>query len=159
MNIKAIIFDWGRTLYQSDEKIEFLEALELLEYCKNKEYRMIVVSKTGTKTFTDTPSTVDVPERYEQMERSPLRKYFEAVYATDQDKSKFFDHAVNELGLPREQILLIGDRVQREIAYANKHGHPCIWIQRGKFAHELPSAQTGQPTYTVKSLSEIMKIV
>ena len=159
MNIRAIIWDWGRTLYESDQKVELPEAEEVLKYCKLKGYRMAAVSKAGTKTLTDAPSTVDVPERYEQMERSPLRKFFEAVYVTDQDKSEFFDRAAADLNLPRGQILLVGDRVKREIAYANLHGHPSIWIQRGKFAHEIPDEETGQPTYTVKSLSEIIKII
>jgi len=53
----------------------------------------------------------------------------------------------------------VGDRAKRDVKYANQHGHPSIWVQSGKFAHELPDDQTGQPTYTVKSLREIMKII
>ena len=152
-NIKAIIWDWGRTLYQSDEKIEFPQSQEILEYCKSKDYRMVVVSKAGPA------STVDVPERTQQIEASPLRKFFELAFVTDQDKAEFFERAVAHFNLPREQILMIGDRARREVTYANKHGHPSIWIQKGKFAHELPDEQTGQPTHTVKSLSEIKNII
>lgn len=153
MNIKAIIWDWGRTLYESDEKKELPESLEILKYCQNKGYRMVVVSKAGPG------STVDVEERTNQIETSPLRKFFELVYVTDKPKPEFYEKCVEHFDLPREQILLIGDRTQREVIYSNQHGHPSIWIQRGKFAHELPDEQTGQPTHTVSELNEIMKII
>ncbi|MBI2607701.1 MAG: hypothetical protein HYW51_02665 [Candidatus Doudnabacteria bacterium] len=50
-------------------------------------------------------------------------------------------------------------RTVRGIQYANRHGHPSIWIQQGKFAHELPDSETGQPTYTITDLRELKQIL
>lgn len=163
MNIQAIIFDWGRTLYDSDAKVELPESEELLKYFQSKNYRMAVASLVSKNA----PSTLE--ERAEQIASSPLREYFEITKTvatkknlTDlnvREKDLIFDELVEYFNIPREQILIIGDRTRRDIIYANEHNHPSIWIQKGKFAHELPDEITGQPTYTVNSLIELMDLI
>lgn len=54
-------------------------------------------------------------------------------------KDKMFDEIVEQFGLPRNEILIVDDRVFRGIKYANKNGHPSVWIQKGKYAEELPN--------------------
>ena len=44
MKIKAIIFDFGRTLFDSANKEVFPDADGVLSYCQGKGYRMAVVS-------------------------------------------------------------------------------------------------------------------
>lgn len=151
--MKAIIWDWGRTLYQSDEKIEFPEAEQVLQYCQNKGYRMVTVS------LVSPAANANLEERKEQIEESSLRKYFEAVYVTANDKEAIFEQAVKNLGLPRKDIWIIGDRMKRDISYAKKNGHPCVWIQKGKFADELPDETTGQPDYIINHLEALKSII
>ena len=40
MNIKAIIFDWGRTLYDVDTEKEIFDSEDVLLYCKQKGYKI-----------------------------------------------------------------------------------------------------------------------
>lgn len=98
-------------------------------------------------------------ERLEAIEKSSLRKFFKFAAATDTDKDKAFDETVEKLCLPRDQILITDDRTVRGIRYANQNGHPSIWVCRGKFAHELPNKETGNPTHTVRSLKEIVSLI
>ncbi len=151
--IKAIIFDWGRTLYDSDAKKEFLDAEEVLKYCQDHAYRLAVVSLTSQHSN----STLD--ERGLQIEKSFLRKYFEVALVTDADKDKLFDEIVKKFGLPREQVVIVDDRIVRGIRYGTRHGHPTVWLQKGKFAQELPNLETGQPTHTIHELGELLEII
>ncbi|MBI4049472.1 MAG: HAD family hydrolase [Candidatus Doudnabacteria bacterium] len=158
MNIKAIIFDWGGTLF--DKNGEISGAYELLTFCKAKGYRLAVATITTMETGE---------ERINRIKSSRLGKFFEIIKAchldpskvhevTD-DKGRLFDKIVEYFNFPQSEIMIIGDRTFRDIRYATLKGHPSIWVKNGKFAHELPNDQTGQPTYTVKYLSEIMKII
>jgi len=70
-----------------------------------------------------------------------------------------FDEIVEKLNLPRRQILIVDDRTIRGIKYGSRQGHPTVWFQNGKFANELPDDTTGSPTFTIHSLTELLKIL
>ncbi len=150
---KAIIFDWGRTLYNSETKKEFPEAEKVLRYCKERGYRLAVVSLVNAQ------ANATLKERTDSVENSPLRKYFEIALITDKNKDDILDAVVKHLGLPRESVYIVDDRVIRGIRYGNAHGHPTIWFQNGKFANELPDEATGQPTHIIHSLHELFGIL
>ena len=151
-NVRAIIFDWGRTLYDSGAKNEYPYAVEVVRHCASK-YRLAIVSLVSPL------ANATLEERIEQIERSPLRTFFELVRVTDDDKDAAFDEVVRDLGIPRDQILIVDDRTVRGIRYGSRRGHPTVWFQNGKFAEELPSAETGEPTATIHSLEELRALL
>lgn len=153
MTIKAIIFDWGRTLFDSETKKEFQEAEEVLLWCKQHGYRMACASLVSIH------ANATLEERIQQIETSPLRHFFEFVLVTDQDKDKIFDEIVFKLEIPRSEILIVDDRIIRGIKYGNLRGHPTAWLQKGKFENELPNEETRNPTFTIKSLEELKNII
>lgn len=151
--IKAVIFDWGRTLYDSENKKEFSESVEVLSYLGNKGYLIATVSLV-------TPvANATLAERTESIEKSPLRRFFRFATAVGKNKDAAFDEAVKVIGFSREQVLIVGDRVIRDVKYANQNGHPSVWVQRGKFADELPNKETGEPTHTIKLLKELVGLL
>jgi FMN phosphatase YigB (HAD superfamily) len=147
--IGAIIFDWGRTLFDSETKREFLDAAEVLSTFAGRGCRLALVSLVSAQ------ANATLEERKAQIERSPLRHFFEFVAVTEGDKDIILDEAVIALGLPRSEILIVDDRTVRGIRYGNRHGHPTAWFQNGKFAEELPTEETGAPAYTIHSLREL----
>jgi len=155
--IKAVIFDWGWTLFSHELGAEFPEAEEALQHCASKGYRLALVSLVTKRYTPDTPRLT----RSKQIEESPLRKYFEFVLVTDDESGKdtALEEAVGRLGIPRSEILIVDDRTIRGIKYGNQHGHPTIWLQRGKFAQELPNEDTGQPTHIIHELKELILIL
>jgi FMN phosphatase YigB (HAD superfamily) len=152
-NIKAIIFDWGRTLYNSEAKKEFPDAEEVLKYCRAKGYRLAIASLVSIQ------ADKTIEERVTQVESSPLRKYFELALVTNKDKDTIFDEIVKKINIPREQILIVDDRTIRGIRYGNINGHLTVWFRNGKFANELPDNLTGLPTYTINSLKDLTQII
>ena len=151
--IKAVIFDWGRTLYDSECKQEFPAAKEILVFCQARGLRLALVS------LVSAVANATLKERRNQIERSPLRPCFEIALVTDNDKDALYDQVVKHFALPREEVLIVDDRVIRGIRYGNAHGHPTVWIKKGKFAGELPNAATGMPTHMITELIQLKDIL
>ena len=77
MEIKAVIFDWARTLYDVDNNREFPEAVEILEYCKQKRYHLALVSLVS-KDESIIGTTLEA--RNQQINDSKLNK-FDATFS------------------------------------------------------------------------------
>jgi len=146
--IKAIIFDWGRTIYDKDNERLFLETKEVLEYCA-KKYTLAIVSLA----IDD-----DIEGRFVKLDAYDIRKYFKFALFHASDKDSSFRNAIGNLNLKPEQILVVDDRIKRS-SWCIKRGCKVIWIQKGKFANELPDDITGFPHLTVKSLKEIINFI
>lgn len=154
MNIKAIIFDWGRTLFDVDNKKEISYSVDVLSYCKQKDYIICVASLAR-------PLTGDsIEERRQQIKDSSLYKYIDILEVTDfKEKDEMLDILVKKLNMPKEEILFVDDRVVKSIKYGNKNGHPTVWLKNGPFANELPNLETGIPTFTIETLSELKNLI
>lgn len=148
-NIKAVIFDWGRTLWDHETEDLMEGAREVLDYCA-KEYILGLVSLTTRES---------VEERKQKIRHLDLQKYFFSMELVSDNKDAAYGRAVNRLGGPYHKIAIIDDRTARGIKWGNEHGCVTIWLSKGKFAHELPSEETGQPTYTIHELKELLKFL
>jgi FMN phosphatase YigB (HAD superfamily) len=156
MNIKAIIFDWARTLYDVDKNKEFFDSIDVLEYCKNKKYRLALVSLVSEE---ESVRGTNLKIRNEQINNSPLKTYFEKILTTDGDKDIILGETIKYFGIPNEEVLIVDDRVIRGIKYGNQNGCQTAWLQKGAFAKELPSPETGNPTFVIKSLSGLKEFI
>ncbi|MCP6719955.1 MAG: hypothetical protein KJI72_01335 [Patescibacteria group bacterium] len=145
-NIRAIIFDWGRTIYDKENERLFPETKEVLEYA-SKKHPLAVVSLA----IDD-----DIEGRFEKMDEYDIRKYFRFALFHISDKDSLFRNAFGNFKFKPEEILVIDD-IMRRLQFPIAEGCKTIWIQRGKFANELPNETTGYPTVTVKSLKEATK--
>jgi hypothetical protein len=124
-----------------------------LAACKQRGYRLVLVSLVSAL------ANATLEERKTQIETSPLRHFFESAIVTDKDKDVILDETVKILNLSREQILIVDDRVIRGIRYGNLHNHPTVWLQKGRFANELPNSETGNPSFTIQSLTQLLNII
>ena len=100
-----------------------------------------------------------VEGRTQLIENSPLRQYLDLFFVTAEYKDKFLDEIVRNWDLPRSEIMIVDDRTVRGIKYGNEHGHPTVWLEKGKYAQELPNAETGQPTHRIRELRELFEIL
>lgn len=146
--IKAIIFDWGRTLYDNDNKSLFSGVEELLGSLSQK-YTLALVSLVGEGT---------IEERQEAIQRLGVDKYFVSIMLTYTDKDRLYDETLEKISLQPHEIGIVDDRVVRGIRWGNAHGCLTVWVRKGMFSNELPNNETGQPTYTVTDIREIEKL-
>ncbi len=146
---KLIIFDWGRTLYNPETKDIFGETIPTLDYLKPK-YRLAIVSLVVNG---------DIESRREILNKNKLEKYFELISFTTEDKDALYKETLRKLGVDAKEAIIVDDRVIRGIKWGNQNATTTIWLQKGKFENELPDAETGTPTFTIKNLREIKTIL
>ncbi|MDE1846626.1 MAG: HAD family hydrolase [Candidatus Micrarchaeota archaeon] len=144
---KAIIFDWGRTLYDKENGRLFPETKEVVESCA-KKYELAIVSLSVDG---------DIEDRFEKLKNYDLRKSFRFALFHPSDKDTLFRNAIGNLDLEAREVMIVDDRIKR-LRWGIENGCQTIWIRKGKYAGELPNGE-GNPTYTVDSLREILRIV
>lgn len=148
-NIKAIIFDWGRTLHSPETDELFPGAREIVEELSQK-YMLALVSLATSQSEKD---------RRESIEKSGIAPCFKMILVSERDKDAMYERVMGDLNLLPAEVAVIDDRVVRGIAWGNKKGCMTIWVRQGKFANELPDESTGEPAYTILDVRDIKDIL
>lgn len=84
------------------------------------------------------------------------------IFYADRDKlitkEAAFQIIQQELELPAEQMVIVGDRAMSEIRAGNELGMHTVRIRRGEFCSQEPQGTEEQADYEVKSISEVGKL-
>lgn len=146
--VEAIIWDWVGTLSQFGGKGPFLYSQKVLHELAPK-YRMAVISKVAS----------NIPLKVRLDEIKKMGKYFSFVLA-DYDKTpEQFLECMRTLRVKPENTLVVDDRTVRGIQIGNKLGCQTAWIKTGKYAEETPNKETGEPTYKINSVKDLLNIL
>jgi putative hydrolase of the HAD superfamily len=120
-----------------------LEALESL----HGEYRLGVLANQ---------------ERWirETLERDGLGRFFEiwaisAEVGADKPDPRIFEHALAEAGVAAERCVMVGDRLDNDIAAARSHGMRAIWLLRGEAPDSPTEEQLARCDASVETLMEL----
>ncbi len=150
---RAIIFDWGRTLYDSDHAALFPEAARVVEQLSAR-YALAIVA-----LITRGDYAASVEERRAILRASDLERHFSALLFAPADKDSLYPLALRRLCLSPEEVAIVDDRVIRGVRWGNRAGATTIWLRRGKFARESPDEETGTPTHTIADLGQLLEIL
>jgi len=71
----------------------------------------------------------------------------------------FFELALNDMGLGREQVVMIGDDIQTDVGGAQDAGIRGILVRTGKYREELVRRSAIRPDLTIPSISHIHEIL
>ena len=147
---KLIIFDWGRTLFDNDANALFPETKGLLAHLASK-YTLAIVSIAKPE---------DIERREHVIDEHSLRPLLASImFVGSNEKDAAYAKTLQQLGVAPQETVIVDDRVVRGIAWGNHHGATTIWLQKGKFADELPNETTGEPTHTIHELRELYAIL
>jgi FMN phosphatase YigB (HAD superfamily) len=93
------------------------------------------------------------------LENHPL---LERILYADRDKlltkEAAFRQIQSELGLPAEQMLIVGDRPMSEIRAGNDLGMHTVRIRRGEFAAQEPENSQEEPDYVVDNIAKVKRL-
>jgi FMN phosphatase YigB (HAD superfamily) len=146
--IKVVIFDYNWTIYDPIELALFPEALQVLADLIEKDYKLVLISKTE-----------NVEVRREEIKNLGLDELFEIIDIVPEEREKEFEWIFEELEVKADQVLVVGDNVKSEIAVGNSTGCMTVWVPRGEFAHVLPKTKEEKPDFTVKDLTGVSQIL
>jgi len=143
-NIKAVIFDFNRTLYNPEKENMMEGARRLLNSLRKRGIKMALLSMTSSGEREQLISSLD------------LHSYFEeTLVLSGTKKPEHFIELSQKLQVEPEKCIVIGDRIKQEIHSANLAGMKTCWLQRGKFKKEMPDIQDEKPDYTINNLHEV----
>lgn len=146
--IKAVIFDYGYTLYDREELDLYPEAGQVLSDLATLDYKLVLVSRAE-----------DIELRREEIRNLDLDKFFDIIDIVPKQSEKEFEWIFEELEVRPEEVLVVGDRVKSEIAVGNSLGCMTVWVPRGPFALEEPKTKEEKPDFKVKDLVGVLQIL
>ncbi|MGM0565684.1 MAG: tRNA pseudouridine(55) synthase TruB [Bacteroidota bacterium] len=145
-NVKAVIFDFNRTLYDPEKENLMEGARRLLNSLKKRGIKMALLSVTSSGDREQLIASLD------------LHSYFEETLVLSGNKEpEHFVELSQKMQVDPEKCLVIGDRIKQEIHSANLAGMKTCWLQRGKFKKEKPDIQDEKPDYTINNLHEVFQ--
>ncbi len=84
------------------------------------------------------------------------------IFYADRDrlltKEGAFQVIQQELDLPADQVLIVGDRAMSEIRAGNELGMHTVRIRRGEFASQYPQGKIEVADYEVRNISKVGKL-
>ena len=145
---KGIIFDWVETLSEGSRKL-FPKSEEVLRECKSRGYVLGLISLAGH----------GIRNRQDDISATGITKYFGCIIIDTQKTSDHYIQCMEKLGIKPTHTLIVDDRTLRGISIGNTLGCKTCWIKRPKYAHEAPNKETGEPTYIIHSIEELLTII
>jgi len=144
VQMKAVIFDFNRTLYDPENGAFVEGAISSIESLRAKKVKLFLVGK-GTN------------ERANLINELGLHRYFDEIVVKEEKSLEDFEGLKKRY--PDEDFYVIGDRVKKEIKYGNQCGFKTIWFKNGKFAEEIPENPEEKPWKIIENFGDILKLV
>lgn len=124
--------------------------IETLERLQRTELRLALVTDASTE------------KAMERLNKTKLKKYFECIVTLDTTGKKKPEpdsiiFALKELGVPKNQTILIGDSLARDITPAKKIGLVTIYAAYGD--RNYMENRHNKADYVIKEIREILTIL
>jgi len=148
MKIEGIIFDWIGVLSAGSKGGVYPYSKRVLKELK-PNYKLGLVSLAGFGN----------EKRIKDIDESGLRDYFNSIVV---DTTKTIEHylrCIEEMKLTPETTLIVDDRTIKGISIGNRLGCKTCWVMEKKYLHETPNEKTGEPTYRIKSVEELLSVI
>ncbi len=143
--IKAIIFDYYRTLYDPEEGIS-LATKKLVRELREQGLILALITRNESAK--------------KDISSNLFFSFFSVVKTVEDDKNEEdFREVIKQINVKEEEILVVGDRIKKEIVIGNKIGLKTVWLKKGLYATELPETKAEEPWKTIEDLQEIKQFV
>ena len=144
--IKAIIFDWNRTLWDKENGALFAETKDILEHYKQKTRLALASNLEGGNR----------EEKLDLISKHNLSHYFDLAEFQEEKKDQIFEKIIQHWGLKPEEVAIVDDKAKKIVSFGRRTGATTIWLKKGKYAGELPD---DDPDHVIYSLAELKRIV
>ncbi len=127
------------------QKEVFPHTFEILDYLKNKQYDLHLITNGFEKT------------QWTKLRNSGLDRYFTHVITSEasnslKPKKEIFDYAMDKAGATLSESIMLGDNLQADIGGAINAGMDCI------FVNHINASTDIKPTYIITHLKELEQI-
>ena len=140
-------FGLTKTPWHSEDEIPYPDAAPTLAALKRRGFRLGVIANQN-------------PGTAQRLADWNLLQYFEVIAASaelgiSKPDPAIFRWALGQADCTAQKAVMIGDRMDNDIAPANRLGMHSVRLLRGLGAFHKPQSADEQPEYTVRSLTEL----
>ncbi|MBI2640535.1 MAG: HAD hydrolase-like protein [Candidatus Sungbacteria bacterium] len=144
--MRAIIFDFNRTLFDPDSRALVSGTLQVLKACRKRGFLLVLVSRRERG-------------RQKSIASLSIKDYFRRIIITPKKSVKTFQRILRQLKADPSESYIVGDRVREEIVMGNTLGLRTIWVRQNIFAREAPRNKKERPMFAVLNLRDVMRVV
>ena len=135
------------TAWHHEDETPYPDAADTLAYLKRKGYQIGVIAN----------QTLGTRQRLQQYGLLP---YIDEIIASaeagiSKPDPRLFLLALRLAGCIPKEAVMIGDRLDNDIAPANKLGMHTVWAKQGFAAYQSPMTEEATPEYTIRQLSDL----
>ena len=139
-----------RPKWKSELEILYPDAKIVLETLHNR-YKIGVIAN-------------QLPNLEKRLENFGIRQWIDLIISSadcgfSKPSSKIFQLALQQASCSASSAIMIGDRLDNDIAPAKTLGMKTIWIKQGFSAYSPIQSPSEEPDFTVNSLSDLLKIL
>jgi FMN phosphatase YigB (HAD superfamily) len=142
----AIIFDWIGTLYERNVGL-YPSSEKVLRELK-PHYKLGLVSMGK-----------DPEERKVDVAKSGIADLFDSIIISNAKTHEQYLECIAKLGSIPENTCIVDDRTIRGIMFGNQLGCKTYWIYAGEYGSEFPNKETGEPTYRIRSVEDLLMVL
>lgn len=151
-DLEAIkFFGLKKTPWHREDERLYPEAEEILCYLRERGYILGVIANQGLGTE-------------KRLEAWGIRKYFDSITASAEEcvakpDPEMFLRALKRSGGLAESSVMIGDRLDNDIAPAKALGMKTVWIKQGFAVYSSPTCSEELPDHTISNLMELKNLL
>lgn len=144
-------FGLTKTPWHSEEEVPYPDVVSILTELKQRGYKLGVVAnqKYGTE---------------QRLKNWNLLQFFDFIAASAElgmakPEPAIFEWALEQADCHPQNVVMVGDRLDNDMAPANRFGIHSVRLLRGLGAYHKPQSADEKPEYTISSLAELLDLL
>ncbi|MBQ4227967.1 MAG: HAD-IIIA family hydrolase [Clostridia bacterium] len=144
-------FALTKTPWHSEDEIPFPDAASILKELKRRAYRLGVIANQNIGTV-------------QRLKNWNLLQYFDVIAASAElgmakPDPAIFEWALKQACCKAQNAVMVGDRMDNDIAPANRLGMHTVRLKRGLGAYHEPQSDKEKTEFTISTLVELLDIL
>ena len=144
-------FGLTKTPWHSEDEVPYPDVVSTLMELKQRGYKLGVIANQNYGTE-------------DRLNNWNLHHFFDVIAASAELRmakpdSAFFEWALNQADCCPQNAVMVGDRMDNDMAPANRLGMHTVRLLRGLGAYYKPQTDDEKPEYTISSLAELLDLL
>ena len=144
-------FGLTKTPWHSEDEVPYPDVVSTLMELKQCGYKLGVIANQNYGTE-------------DRLNNWNLHHFFDVIAASAELRmakpdSAFFEWALNQADCCPQNAVMVGDRMDNDMAPANRLGMHTVRLLRGLGAYHKPQTDDEKPEYTISSLAELLDLL
>ena len=144
-------FALTKTPWHSEDEVPFPDAASTLKELKRRAFRLGVIANQNIGTV-------------QRLKNWNLLPYFDVIAASAElgmakPDPAIFEWALKQACCKAQNAVMVGDRMDNDIAPANRLGMHTVRLKRGLGAYHEPQSNDEKPEFTISTLAELLDII